>query len=281
MAGKVWEESELQVIKDNCHRPIEEVYKLLSHRTAKAICHAYEKLNLNVIKKYPIPRIGDKMGLFECVSEPFLEEYHGQQKSFIWVECTGPHERVTQKLSLNAWNEGRTISCGCEKARKARLTCIKKNTTHNKSSRPLFKQFHGIKARCAYPSTIGWYNYGGRGIKLCDEWGGTSGFENFEKWALKSGWKRGLTIDRIDPNGNYCPENCRWATMKEQANNKRTNRLILAFEEEKTASQWLDDPRCKVNKSRFEIIYERIDRLKWHPERAITTPTRKLERVYL
>lgn len=66
--------------------------------------------------------------------------------------------------------------------------------------------------------------YGGRGINMCDEW--KNSFENFYSWAKENGYKENLTIDRIDVNGNYCPENCRWITNKEQQNNKRNNHII-------------------------------------------------------
>lgn len=80
-------------------------------------------------------------------------------------------------------------------------------------------------------------NYKGRGITVCDEW---KDYQIFEKWAYENGYEDNLTIDRIDVNGNYCPENCRWSTRKEQANNRRDNCYITYNGETHTMSQWSD-----------------------------------------
>ena len=78
-------------------------------------------------------------------------------------------------------------------------------------------------------------NYSGRGINICESW---KTFENFYKWSLENGYKDNMTIDRIDPNGNYEPSNCRWTTMKEQNNNRRNNRNITFNGIEHTITQW-------------------------------------------
>ena len=80
-----------------------------------------------------------------------------------------------------------------------------------------------MRQRCGYTSGVAYKNYGGRGVTICKEW---DDFQAFYEWAMYNGYADNLTLERKDTNGNYCPENCRWATMKEQQNNRRNNRIV-------------------------------------------------------
>ena len=96
----------------------------------------------------------------------------------------------------------------------------KNNVTHGMTNTGLYWSFKGMKSRCYRNKDIHYPAYGGRGITICKEW--LDDPKSFYDWALANGWKEGLTIERIDVNGNYCPENCKWIPMSEQYKNKRT-----------------------------------------------------------
>ena len=88
----------------------------------------------------------------------------------------------------------------------------------------IYKIFMGMHSRCEHTTCSHYENYGGRGISVCDEWSGNDGFFYFYKWSMENGYSNKLSIDRIDNEKGYCPENCRWVTIQEQAINKRRNK---------------------------------------------------------
>lgn len=99
----------------------------------------------------------------------------------------------------------------------------------------LYNKWSSIKNRCYNQKTKDYKHYGARGIKICEQW---KDYNNFRKWAIKTGYQDGLTIDRIDVNGNYEPNNCKWITMKEQQRNKRNNRIITYKGKSLTLVEW-------------------------------------------
>lgn len=123
-------------------------------------------------------------------------------------------------------------SCGC-------MLKEGRRKTHGlyRFNRRLAKIWSCMIGRCNNTKNTNYNFYGGRGIKVCQEWKDAS---KFQKWAVDNGYKDGLSIDRIDVNGNYCPENCRWVTIKEQARNKRNNHFIYFNGERKCLVEWLE-----------------------------------------
>lgn len=100
----------------------------------------------------------------------------------------------------------------------------------------LYGIWNGMRQRCTRANFPNYYNYGGRGIKICPEW--ENDFDAFYHWANSSGYEDNLTLDRVDNDKGYCPENCRWATVKEQSRNRKTNRFIEIDGKRRIVSDW-------------------------------------------
>lgn len=145
--------------------------------------------------------------------------------------------------------------------------CNNPNYKHGLTKTHLYQTWSNAKSRCYDVHSIPFKDYGGRGIMVCEEW--LHDFQAFYDWAMASGYEEGLTLDRIDNNKGYSPDNCRWVTIKEQSNNRRSNTHLVFRGERKTVSQWADD--TGISK---ETLYKRLS-FGWDVEKALTTPTRK------
>lgn len=198
------------------------------------------------------------------------ESYIGRKKNFLTVigitrlpnrkraficECDCGN---TTTIEPTMWEKEIVKSCGC--FRESMLL------EHTEELDRLRRIYSGMIQRCYNRNNYTFEHYGGRGITVCDEWMGEYGFKNFYEWSLENGYEPTLTIDRIDVNGNYEPNNCRWADAKTQANNKRNNINITYNGKSQTLAQWSKE--LEIN---FYTLYARIEKRNWNIERAFTT----------
>lgn len=199
---------------------------------------------------------GQKFGRLTVVGR---ELKGGASKEAYWkckCECGG-----NTTVSGYSLRRGNTKSCGCLKKEKASVI----NVTHGFSSKEaLYTKWASMKARCYNSKATNYKNYGGRGVTICGEW--LNDYVAFRDWAIGNGYSIGLTIDRINVNGNYCPDNCRWLSNKGQANNKRTNRVITMNGVAHTLSEWSD-----IYKINQDTVSERMKR-GWSIEDALILP---------
>lgn len=140
------------------------------------------------------------------------------------------------------------------------------NYKHGLKNTRIYRIYHNMITRCVNPNTDHFNRYGGRGIIVCDEW--KNNFQSFYDWAMNHGYSDDLTLDRINNDGNYEPDNCRWVTMKDQANNTSHCKFITIDNETKTMAEW-----CKITGVNYSTARDRINRGHWDPIKAVTTPS--------
>lgn len=144
---------------------------------------------------------------------------------------------------------GSSKSCGCMPKR------VKTGKEKDKDRQKILHTLSAMKQRCYNPNDKRYNRYGAKGIRVCEEWRKNS--KSFYEWSMKNGYNYNLTIDRINPVGDYEPNNCRWATYKEQENNKTNNTLIKINNSIRTISQWADYYKVSYNHFRGKIQYNK------------------------
>lgn len=187
-----------------------------------------------------------------------IKYMHKKNKKHYWLcKCECGNEIIVRSDMLK---NGHTQSCGCwyNETRK-----MSKNKVHGMSKTKLFYVWQGMQRRCYNPNVKEFKNYGTRGITVCQEW--LDDFMAFYNWAMANGYKKGLSIDRIDVNGNYEPSNCRWTDMKTQQRNRSNNHLLTFKDKTHCISEW-----SEITGISQTAIKNRLYR-GWSVEKALTT----------
>ncbi len=164
---------------------------------------------------------------------------------------------------------GNTHSCGCLKKKMMAEKQFKHGSSggrHGQSTR-LYRIWRGMLSRCYTKSATEYDRYGGRGISVCDDW--RYDYCSFMDWAMSNGYSDDLTIDRINNDSDYSPDNCRWVPFEKQLLNKSNNRLLSFNGQIKTITEWANE----YNIDR-RLLGSRIDRYGWPIDKALTTPVR-------
>lgn len=206
---------------------------------------------------------GQRFGRLEVLHESDRTPY-GARRWLCECDC-GKRKIVFQDCLM----KGKSRSCGCLRTEEL----VARFTKHGCCGSRIYNIYAKMKRRCYVESEERYEDYGGRGIRVCSEWLGEQGFENFHKWAMKNGYTDNLTIDRIDVNGNYEPSNCRWATYEEQSKNKRNNIVVTWNGKTQVLKDW-----CRELSLDYRTIKARFHK-GWDIDRMFTEPIKKIDRV--
>lgn len=186
-----------------------------------------------------------------------IKRVENKNKQTYWLcRCECGNEKDVNAGNLKS---GNVRSCGCLRH--------ETSTKHGMRNSRIYEIWRGMKKRCFNKNYKHFNDYGGRGITVCDCW--KNDFMSFYNWSMLNGYVDDLSIDRIDNNKGYFPENCRWATIKEQANNTRANRFLTYNGETKTMTKW-----CEILNMKCTTLFTRL-KLGWSVEKAFTIPVRE------
>lgn len=204
---------------------------------------------------------GYSFGCFTVIKEAPHHIRADGKKVRVWeCRCVCGNTRLLNKQEIMSQKRK---SCGCKHDEYARAQA----TVHGDSHKRLHNIWSGMRSRCYNQNEYHYRWYGERGIKMCDEW--VDNYVAFKEWAVNNGYSDTLTIDRINVDGDYCPDNCRWVTMKAQCNNRTDNHRVSVFGGLYTLSQLEEKTGIKQ-----ETIRRRLKR-GWSAEEAVTKSVRR------
>lgn len=207
-------------------------------------CGCYYDFDLSKQKRH----IGEKYNRLTIIDYIPKEERKNVQYNYL---CKCDCGNIIP-ASINRLKNGHTKSCGCLKD-EVKQNIGSLNRKYKISNKRLYSIYKVMTRRCLDSTDMRYKDYGGRGITICDEWMGEKGFDNFCEWSISNGYKENLTIDRINVDGNYEPNNCRWITNKEQQNNRRNCHYIEYDGKTYTVTQWSEILNIPVHKFRYHI----------------------------
>ena len=173
----------------------------------------------------------------------------GTRKTYFWCKCDCG---TVKSIRGDGLLSGSIVSCGCKKREQDRIN-LEANHKHKMSHTRPYEIWQGIKGRCYNKNDVRYSRYGGRGITVCEEW--REDFSSFYKWALANGYRDDLTIDRIDNDKGYSPDNCRWADQETQSRNRASNVFIRIGNATKTLTEW-----CEIFELEYKTVYARYRR---------------------
>lgn len=165
----------------------------------------------------------------------------------------------------NMVKAGEVRSCGCLKKEQDRHNLGESRITHGQSGTRLYGIWEKMRGRCNIEKNPAYYNYGGRGIKVCDDW--NNEFEKFYEWAMANGYRDDLSIERIDVNGGYNPDNCCWIPMADQNKNKRNCRYVTIEGKMVTLKE-----ACRILNLPYQAVHLRITRYGMSVDDALSKP---------
>lgn len=190
---------------------------------------------------------GNRYGRLTVIREVERIRYASGNSHRVW-ECLCDCGNII-RCTTDRLRRGNTKSCGCLR----KEITSKKNYKHGGTKTKLYRIWAEMNGRCFCKTNKAYKNYGARGIRVCDEW--RKNFSLFRSWAMSNGYQEGLTIERIDNNGNYCPDNCKWIPKSEQPKNRRNCHLITFNGKTQTLSEWSRelhvDRECVRNKEKI------------------------------